>query len=84
MRPAIGTRRVFIEFCVRDGMRRSDAEYEFDNHLIIGGHVRLKDSYLTMFRVGAPFSINRTRRAEIYASFENAQNHASFENVSAG
>lgn len=76
--PAPTTRHIFIEFMARDGFSREHAAYEFDNHLTINGQARLRGSYMTVRRAGAPFSLTRTQRTRVYDTFSNAQNHASF------
>ena len=76
MRPHTITRHIFIEFAHRDGISRSDAADEFDNYLTANGHAVLKDFYLTVRRTGARLVLTRARRAALYCTFENAQNHA--------
>jgi hypothetical protein len=74
-----GTRHIFVEFCIRDGMPREWAEWEYDNALTINGYVRIRESYVTLFRAGAPFFMPRRERVSLYLTFENAMNHATFD-----
>lgn len=79
MKPPKGTRDIFIRFLVREGVPRLHAVWEYDNMLTVNGQAVLRDWYLHASRVGAPFAIDRARRASIYESFCNAQNHATFD-----
>jgi hypothetical protein len=78
MKITTGTRQTFVMFMVRDGFTASQAAAEFDNVLTINGHARIEASYLTVSRVGQPFTLTRAQRRSIYLTFSNAQNHAAF------
>jgi hypothetical protein len=76
-----GTRAIFISFLAREGVPHDHAAWEFDHMLTNDGAPVTRGAYLIASRIGAPFTINRARRAQIWESFCNAQNHASFFKV---
>ena len=79
MSPPRGTRQIFIQFAQRDlGISASHAGWELDNKLTANGHAMLQDHYLHTSRIGAPFALTRTERRSLFATFENARNHAAF------
>lgn len=64
----------------REGlMTLRQAAREYDEFLTVNGHIRLKDSYLTIRRIGAEVTLNRAQRVSVYLSFENAMNHGEFQ-----
>ena len=78
MKTSFKARTIFIEFMARDGFGRDESAYEFDEFLSINGKARVKQSYLTMSRIGAKIVTNRGGRAKIYDTFANALNHSTF------
>lgn len=78
MKTSYKARAIFIEFMARDGFGRDESAYEFDEFLTINGKVRVKESYLTMSRIGAKIVTNRVGRTNIYNTFASALNHATF------
>lgn len=72
-------RVTFLNFAEREGIPRHLAAQELYEHLTINGHIRLRDSYLTVRRVGSPLVLgNRAARLSLYMLLENAINHATF------
>lgn len=68
-----GVKNIFIEFVRRDGYTIKQATEEFRR---IDG--KTLDGYLTTSRLGASFVLTRAERRNIYMTYENALNHASF------
>ena len=71
-------RRHFIEFMARDGYARAHAAWEFDNVLTVNRRFVVRPHYLTVARLGAPFTLTRTARAFVFETLGNARNHATF------
>jgi len=72
------TRHHFIEFMARDGFARAHAAWEFDNVLHVNSRYVIRSHYLTVSRIGAPFTLTRAARAAVFETFGNARNHATF------
>jgi hypothetical protein len=69
---------IFTNFLVRDlGFTHNQAKHELD-FVTINGVDRLESSYLTTSRIGATKTLTRSIRKQVYASFQNATNHAIF------
>jgi hypothetical protein len=71
------TKTHFVEFARRDGIAREHAASEFDNILNLNGYARTLDSYITVRRIGQPFTLTRVERISLHLTFQNAMNHAS-------
>lgn len=74
-------RHIFVEFMARNSWHRRDAQQEFDDFLSAGnGVARTRESYLTVRRTGSRVVLTRVQRIDVYESFLNSINHATFEN----
>ena len=73
------TRHIFIEFMARAGFARAHAAWEFDNVLTVNRRFVVRPHYLTVARLGAPFTLTRAARADVFETLGNARNHATFE-----
>lgn len=73
-------RNTFAQFAARNGqMTVPQARYEFDEFLMSTVfQPATRDQYRMRRRVGAAFTMNRAQRDEIFMTFENAINHATF------
>lgn len=76
---------VFANFLVRDAY---DAEMAIEEFARIApnpssGEFLSADEYVMVRRAGSAFVMNRASRLSVYASFENALNHAAVEMVAA-
>ena len=71
---------IFINFCARDSISAAHATEEFARiapDAVNGGYIPMA-TYLRVPRMGSTMPMNIGARANIYRSFENALNHASF------
>lgn len=71
---------IFVNFLVRDHF---DEEFAIEEFARIvpepsSGSFLSADEYVMVRRAGSAFVINRATRLSVYASFENALNHAAF------
>ena len=72
-------RHIFVEFMAREGWHRRDAQQEFDDFLgAVNGVARVRDSYLTVRRTGSRVVLTRVQRIDVYETFLNSINHATF------
>ena len=67
----------FIAFMQRDGFTHDQAASELCI-LLVNDRPVLRDYYLTARRTGQSFTLTRKQRADVYSTFENAVNHATF------
>lgn len=72
---------IFTNFLIRDDF---DAELAIEEFARIApnpssGEFLTADEYVMVRRTGSAFTMNRANRLSVYASFENALNHASVE-----
>ena len=83
---------IFVNFLVREHYDEEHAIEEFariapapssGSFLSADEYVMSADEYVMVRRVGSGFVMNRACRLSVYASFENALNHAAFELESA-
>ena len=79
MTDTTNTRRTFVEFMARDGYARAHAAWEFDNVLTVNRRFVVRSHYLTVSRLGAPFTLTRAARAAVFETLGNARNHATFD-----
>lgn len=76
---------IFVNFLVREHF---DEEFAIEEYARLApepssGSFLSADEYVMIRRTGSAFVINRATRLSVYASFENALNHAAFELESA-
>ncbi len=75
---AYTTKEIMVNFLQRDfAFTESEARQELEV-LFINNKPVTRDYYLTVRRIGLKSVGDRSVRASIYESFENAQNHSSF------
>ena len=76
---------IFVNFLVREDYDEEHAIEEFARIAPApsSGSFLSADEYVMVRRVGSGFVMNRACRLSVYASFENALNHAAFELESA-
>lgn len=77
MNNAARVSEIFTAFVAREyGFPVSEINKEFD---VIANTADMND-YLRVSRVGRKLALNRKIRRDLYCFYENAQNHACFEN----
>ena len=71
-------KNTFVKMLIRDmGFTASQATSEFC--LIVVNNVQMNiGNYLSVRRIGATKMLSRADRCSVYATFENALNHATF------
>ena len=71
---------IFTNFLIRDDFDEELAIEEFARIIPepASGSFLSADEYVMVRRAGSAFVINRATRLSVYASFENALNHAAF------
>lgn len=70
----------FVGFCTRANLlTEAQAREELTRLMASPLRIRERLSYITMFRAGATFTMNRGTRIDVYSTFANAVNHATFE-----
>jgi hypothetical protein len=72
-------KQIFILFMMRDGWTHEDATRELTFLLATPVKSVTKEYYITTCRIGAKRSILRIGKLDVWMTWENAQNHGSFE-----
>lgn len=67
-------RSIFVNFLMREGWTQEQATTECD---FVDG--KTKDQYVYTARIGATKPLNRKEKMSVYMAWENAQNHATFD-----